>query len=419
MEHYGFSQKRKAAYQNLKNFVNNEHEKFMEEAGIVRRKRNLDEVLLEELSEVSTELDQFLNDMDLGSSKSDEIREEAIKVNLNGVTFPEYDIRGKVLTGDTISNIGFKIKNNRGSSKQVHYKLYVNQGGEKILSIAESDINVMGSTEKLFGPFDLNIKAPIKRFEKHVIVLEVSVNGIKKRINKEIPYYYDTEPKSQQGKPLHLKMASMNLPNESSRRVNTGEKIDNLVYEIESNYPETMNLAFHLSTHNGEDRQKPLIEQISLQKNITVKPYEKIEINCPDIIFDKDKYESQMLKGKVEIRAKVSAFQDFGAYEVADVIVKNSPFIIFLNQDGDAISQTFSEKNLIESNERRSKISGNKGCWVFNLYIQHPVYKGLAHNEDERKEYIAEELLKQILMAHLSEGNYTVLEALNGKNKFR
>src|SRR5699024_2892763 len=155
---------------------------------------------------------------------------------------------------------------------------------------------------------------------------------------------------------------------------------------------------------------------IFLKKDIILKTFEKIEVSSPDIIFTKDQYEAEMLRGKIEIRARLSATDDFGIFELGQVITKNPPLIVFLNQDGESVSETFNNKKLIESDERRSRITGSKGNWDFNLYIQHPSYRRLNVDEDERKEYIAEELLKQTLMVHLSEGNFSVLDALNHEN---
>lgn len=415
LEHYGFN-RRKLAFQNIKNITVDEHEKFMESKGLIKKNRNSNEVLIQELYEVSDELDQLLDNMSLNNTSGNKVEKEAIKIRWDGVSFPDNSVKNKVLMGDTISNIGFKIKNNSGATKAINYKLYIAQSGNEKIILTEGTSNVMGSHENYIGPVDLEINESLERFKKYIILLEVNIKGNKKIIKKEIPFYLDTSPEPIQGSYAHLKITNMDFPDDSSKRVNTNQKISNIRYEIESHYPETMHLGLHLSTHNGEDSQREMIEQIFLKKDIVLKPFEKIEISSPDIIFTKDKYEAEMLRGKIEIRARISATDDFGIFEVGEVITKNPPLIVFLNQDGDSISETFNNKNLIESDERRSKISGSKGNWDFNLYIQHPNYKRLNVDEDERKEYIAEELLKQTLMVHLSEGNYSVLDALNREN---
>src|SRR5699024_10209434 len=374
------------------------------------------EVLVQELYEVSEELDQFMDDMRLNTTPGHKAEKEVIKVRGEGESFRNKNEKGKVLTGDIISDIGFKIKNNSGATRKIDYKLYISQGGKEKLEISEGTFSLTGSSEEYVGAYNFKIDENLERFEKHIITLKVKIKGRKKEIIKEIPFYYDTSPNTNQGKPVHLKISNIDFPNDPSKRVNTHQKISNIKYEIESYYPETMYLGFHLSTHNGEDNQKNMIEQVFLKNDIELKPFEKIEINVPDINFDKEKYVASMLRGRVEIRARLSATEDFGQFEIGEVITKNPPLIVFLNQDGDSIAETFNNKNLIESDERRSLVTGSKGNWDFNLYIQHPNYKRLNNDEEERKEYIEEELLKQRVIVHLNEFNYSMLDTLNGEN---
>jgi hypothetical protein len=89
-------------------------------------------------------------------------------------------------------------------------------------------------------------------------------------------------------------------------------------------------IAFHLSTHDvnlGND----MLESIILKKDIVLEPYDKFELDCPEILFNEDIYEARVNRGKVEIRARISASEDFGEYETADVLSKGSKILVFFN----------------------------------------------------------------------------------------
>jgi C1A family cysteine protease len=118
-----------------------------------------------------------------------------------------------------------------------------------------------------------------------------------------------------------------------------------------------------------------------------------------------------MGKGKIEIRARISAAQDFLHYEMADELSKGSKITVYFNQDPDGIGSTFSDfQSLTDENGKRSDIDNDAdGNLIFNLYIKHPSYERVVDDEENRKEYLAEEMLKQMVRAHIAEGNYSIL----------
>src|SRR5699024_8421582 len=165
--------------------------------------------------------------------------------------------------------------------------------------------------------------------------------------------------------------------------------------------PDTAFLAFNLTTHDGSDPGKRVIDTIFTEQNIILYPYEEKKISCPDIVFTKEPYESSILKGPVEIRSRLAASSNFAEFEIADIISKNPPITVFFNEEGNIVSRTFSEVQMIKSSERRSNIEGSKGNWVFYLYIDHPIYQKVFYDEEARREYIAEEMIKQMIRLHL------------------
>src|SRR5699024_4421555 len=117
--------------------------------------------------------------------------------------------------------------------------------------------------------------------------------------------YYDTSPESRSKTPIYLERLSMTLPNKKSKRVNTNEKITDIQYIVKNESPDTAFLAFNLTTHDGSDPGKRVIDTIFTEQNIILYPYEEKKISCPDIVFTKEPYESSILKGPVEIRSRL------------------------------------------------------------------------------------------------------------------
>ncbi len=406
LEHYGVKRKSKKCFQKLKFEVTNEHKLFMEDLGLFKKKKSEDERLRQELTEISQGLESFFNDINVSSIGSKGPKKEKIDVSWAGMEFPNSK-QDRLYTRDEIKNIKFKIKNNTGSTRKVEYKLRVICRNEEVKTIATSVKEIQGSAEEIFGPFNLVIDSPLVRFEKNFINLEVSFAG--KTITKEIPIYYDITPITTPRHNFLVKNSSMTFPHQDSKRINTNESLKDIKYTIENNTIETAYIAFHLSTHNVE-KSNELLESALIKKDIVLNPYDKIEIDCPDIFFSTDAYESEVGKGKIELRARISAAKDFLNYETAEELSKGSKITVYFNQDPDGIGSTFSDfRMLMDENGKRSDLINEDGNWVFEVYVKHPAYERIADDDEHRIEYLNEEMLKQMVRAHIQEGNFSIL----------
>lgn len=406
LEHYGVKSKARKCYQKLKNEVANQHKLFMEELGFFKKEQSDNEILRRELEEISQSWDNLFSTMNIGNIGNRGPKKEKIIVSWSGLQFPT-SRKGKLYTGDKIDNINFKIKNNTGTKIKIKYKLNVLHGNNVVKVIDTGDFELAGSTEEMIGPFDLLIGPPLVKFEKNILNLEISY--FNKTITKQIPLYYDTEPVQTPQHNFYVRNISMDFPQQESKRVNSNETIKSIKYEIENNTSETAFIAFHLSTHNAE-RSNELIETILLKKDFVLGPYQIIEVDCPDIFFRSDIYESKLYRGKIEIRARISAAQDFGEYETADLLSKGSKITVFFNQDPDGVGSTFSDfRTFTHDSTKRSDAYKEDGNWVFYFYEKHPSYQMIADDEHRRKSFLDEEILKQMIRVHIEEGNYSIL----------
>lgn len=286
------------------------------------------------------------------------------------------------------------------------------------MTITGDNINIKGSSEETIGPFELTIDEPMVKYEKNILKLEVHFTGAKENIVKQIPIYYDITPVKQQGQNFMLNNVSMEFPREDSHRIDSDESITNVKYSIENKSADIAYVAFHLSTHNGEDKSKHMIDSVFINRDIILNPYEKMEIGCPDIIFEQQKYESHIKKGVIEVRARLSASQEFGDYDIAEELSKGSKITIFFNRDEESSRKTFEDIRSLdgvgELNER-SKLEGR----IFIIYLGHPAYQRVMDDDDARREYFIEEMLKQTILIHLKEGAQSILNVYEEEESSR
>ncbi|WP_252502757.1 hypothetical protein [Sporosarcina sp. Marseille-Q4943] len=407
LEHYGFTSKKSKVFQQLKLTVSNEHDTWMEELGYVNRRIAQDENLQNELLEVSTELDEFLTAMDFGGDIDSGNQMPKCQLKWEGIKFPEN--KGNRLTfGDIISDIRFSIKNNYTVPKDFKVRLAIKCENSTLIDLSDTTVRI-GAGEKLtYGPFEFEVNEALKRFKKHSIVLEVFPVRSTKVEKIEALFYYDVEQIVKEQRQFALKLISIELPNENSRRVDTGQRITNIAYKIINNSAHHATLALNITTYMG-DRENDSLENTFLRRDIEVEAHKEVIVHCTDIEFSKEAYEDRILKGPIEIRTTLSAANDFSIYEMGDIICKNPPLVVYLNQEGGFISQTFNDVQMIEGDEYRSYANGKKGDWTFSLYKDHPSYMRIMEDDDLRKEYLIEEMLKQTMRVHLSDGNYSIL----------
>jgi len=410
LEHYGFTNKRSKVFQQLKLTVNNEHDKLMTDLGYVNKKLAQDENLQNELLEVSAELDDFLNTLDLGGDTAPSDKLPKIELKWNGVQFPQ-DKGNNLSIGDKVSNIRFNIKNNYATPKDFQIRLSVKCENSTLLELLDSKIHINSEEIYSSNSYSFEVNSDFIKNKKHAIVLEVFPVKSTKVEKIEVPFYFEalsTVPPHHQHREFSLKLASLKLPSENSKRVNTGERITDISYKITNNSPYQATLALSISTYKGHGENE-LLEKVLTRKDIVINAQSELTIHCPNIEFVKENYEDKILKGPIEIRSILSAGADFGNYETADIICNNPPITVYLNEEGGFINQTFNNVQMLEGDELRSTSDGNKGNWTFSLYKDHPSYLKVIEDEELRKEYLIEEMLKQTLRVHLSEGNHSIL----------
>ncbi|GGM39416.1 hypothetical protein GCM10011351_26960 [Paraliobacillus quinghaiensis] len=406
VEHYGFNT-RKRAYQSLKNLVNTEHRYFMDYLGLGPKKQNRDELLQKEFEEVSNELGKIFDELDINFDGTGET-EKPVEVVWDGVNFPTES--NVVKKGDLVEDIYFKIKNNSGAQQKVSWELYVECDDNVVLKINKDSLNVSEGKEERLGPFDFMVHSPLIPQKKHYVKLKIQLDSTKKIFVKEMPFYYETKPYKRPLQNFNLRNINLIFPNDSNR-VNPNEEITDLKYLIKNNLSTTAYISFHLTTHNAEERNSPRVEDLYMDKSIIIPPNGEKIINCPNILFDSSKYQVIGEKGTVEIRASISATRDFDMYEISEELCRYSRIFVNYNKDGGNGFQLFEEFHLVEEKDgekRKSYLTGDQRGWEFNLNIVHPVYINLEHDETRRKDYIHDEMLKQIVMALLKIDNSTL-----------
>jgi len=409
LQHYGFKNKRLTAYQLLKETVNSEFEEFMEELGLKKKRHSEDEVLRKDFEEISREISEMLSRLDI-EALGEGRKMEPILVRWAGAEFPSNN--SVVTTGDEVKNIRFKIKNNLGTAQKISCALTIMHNENILDTLEEASLLIPPSEEIAFGPYNFTVKQPpLIRYEKLHIALMVKRQSSKGVINKKIVFYYDCMPAPRPEMGLSINIIDMNFPRENSSRVNTNEIITNIKYIIRNRTSETAYIGINIRTHNMESHMREVIQTLYKNRDIIIPPFSEEIINCPDIEFKKEIYESHLSKGIIELRASLSASKRFLKYELGDIIANAPRIKIYFNKnyDGEDVFSLFNS-NSEPDNPRRSYIEDSSGGRRFILNISNPCYLRVKDDEYQRHSYLAEEILKQTICAYIKDSNFSVFE---------
>lgn len=407
LEHYGWKKTNRNEYRLLKGAVVIEHDKFMESIGLGKKLDAEEKRIKDALDRTSSELNQIFAELGV-ESIGEGINYKPVVVMWKGITFPNKN-SNMVSEGDEIKDIKFVIKNNSGQKRKFNILLNVIFENRELLKLFDSNVSVGASSQEMFGPFGFKIKPPLIKHEKMYIQLLVTSLNSNKSIIKKITFYYERKQDARPDLGFTITPITIKFPRNGSKRVNTDEKITNIKYLIKNNTSYKGFIGLHIRTHNMEDENRPVIQTVLKQQEIEIDQFSEIEIDCPDIIFTKETYLTNLEKGLIELRASISASRDFERYEFADEVSHPSKITIYFNRDEEGIS-IFKEKHtMAEEGGPRSLAEQSQGNWMFSINRKHPCYENVKDNDELFDDYLGEEMIRQSLYVYMDTNKYSVV----------
>lgn len=393
-------------FKTLRNFCSQRTNQLFIDWGFKKDKENEDEKLNKLLNEVTEDIQDLLENLGYetlgsGPKKSD------FDVRWQNINYPN-DNTEEVTTNDKIS-FTIRIKNDYYVDKKFEYKLYViNADTKETISEIDSDKIKIESGSVFIKDYIHTVTTETSaRYEANKIILTVKVLGSGKLRKKELIYFYDINKPDNHRENVTLTLHDQCIfPRENSRRVNFGESIENVCYRIENKQNCLLKYRLNVSIHNMEDATHPKILDIGHQTG-EVKPYEEsITPFFEDIIFNEEIYKAYLEKGIVELRARLIANEDNDMYEKGEVITSYY-FKIFLNCDEkNGKLNPFDHATYNEPDNFKRSWSVVGGKKIICLNNGHPAYLDKSENEELQREYIYQEMLKQIVLIYLAEGKY-------------
>lgn len=414
--HFGVSKgKRKTiTYQNLKKYCNMKVRVLLEDWGFIKDKESEDKKLRDKLQQIAEDIQDLFDklgfeDLGKGPQRAD------FDVRWQNIQYPTPNSE-RVTTGD---QIGFtiRIKSSYITDKSLECKLYVEnpQNGDILYTLCSKKFTIKANSVYT-KDFLLKIdETNSVRYTENRIKLVVKVVGSGKEKHKELFYFYDIDKPTNSRETIGLVLHECIFPRQGQRRVNFGECLQNLSYNIENRRNHVLNYRLKVSIHNASDPTCPKIVDVASFTGI-INPFEEeISPKIEKIEFPMDIYSQYLSEGILELRARLIANEGDDEYEKGDRITAYF-FKLFLNCDEkNGKNDAFEIKSVDAPNDyRRSWNTPGTGRSI-SVNIGHVAYLSLQDYPEFQTEYLREQMLKQYVLLYLSEGRYDMFGAVGAE----
>lgn len=405
--HFGVSKgkKRMIAYQDMKNYCNGKFQECMRDWGYIKDKESTNKKLNDEIKSIAEELQSLFDrlrfeDLGKGPQRPDfDVRWQDIHYPVSGTE--------KVTSDDEIA-FSFRIKSSYTNERSFNYKLIVKdpQTGGEISQIQTDKIKIKPNAVRKISCVHKVTKSNSKQHAENRIVLTVKVIGGGKEKTKVLPYFYDIDKPDNSKDTVRLTLHQCDFPVQGSRRVNFGQAIRNICWNIENKRNYDLNYKLNASIHNASDPSCPKIDDVGSWQGV-IPPFEDALVPSPcinEVLFEREKYERYLSEGLLELRARLIANADDPVYEKGDKITFYH-YKIYLNTDeknGKIDSFIPELVNAPERYERSWRTAGNGRSISIN--IGHAAYTNLSEVPDIQHDYLREQMMKQYVLLYLDEG---------------
>lgn len=405
--HFGVSKgKRKTAtYQNLKRYCNTKVRNLLVEWGFIKDKESEDKKLRDKLQKIAEDIQGLFDklgfeDLGKGPQRAD------FDVRWQNIRYPNSNTEC-VSTGHSIS-FSVRIKSSYITDKRFEYRLYVEnpQNGDMVYSICNKKITLKASAI-IVDDFLLDINEETSvRYAENRIKLVVKVIGSGKEKRKELPYFYDIERPINMRETIGVVLHECVFPHQGQRRVNFGEALQNLTYNIDNRRNHTLNYRLNISMHNASDSTCPKIVDVTSFVG-TLKPFEEALTPTIDKIdFPKEVYSQYLTEGVLELRARLIANEDDGEYEKGDKITAYYFKIFFNCDEKNGKNDAFEIKSVDAPGDYRRSWNAPGTGRSISVNVGHIAYLNLQDFPEIQTEYLREQMLKQYVLLYLAENRY-------------
>lgn len=408
--HFGVSkgQKRKKAYQYLKDYVNLKIHDILLSWGDIEDENVENQDIQTELDAVANEIEKEFLQKGVEKLGTGGKKQHNFIIGWQNVHYP-YEVQGKiskkVLAGDTIS-FCITIKNQYLRNAKFEYELSVKgkQSGDLRHTIKHTTTKALATDEIFTESIALMIsEETAERYSENEIIFSVMEKRSKKKRRKKLSFFFECDEVEKEKKNVRLSVA-MQLPHKGSRRVNFGDVIQNIQYHIVNHTPYSLNYMLRVTMHDAADGT--LLSPIANRFD-TIPAYTEADANSiKEVQIDEETYGRTLMQGNLQLKACLVSIDNNELYHAGEEIAHLN-YGLLLNMDEHKGSKLRIELKDAPEDKRRSWYRvGAHNNNVICLNIGHTSYQGVQEFKAPRVIYMNGQVVKQAVCISLHTGSF-------------
>jgi len=408
--HYGFASRRDPAYRELRRTTQQQLDLFMKKLGFRSTQKEENERSKRILNEAKAELDSILNSLGVPGFGSGIVKTSDLSISVIGLNFPGGS--NYVSFGDVISGFKYKLKNKSNQTKTVFVEVFTHGNKanpiETLLTRTKIKVKNRYETKEL----TINIKQGIYPRGKRIgCTLQVTDEKQSKLCERTF-YFFVELPFEPSEEKVSLILSSAVWPRYNSRRVDFGQKISNLLYEIENLTSLPLKLKLKAGTIWAEERER--IDTVS-ETILDLSPFENNQLVIDEVSISEEKY-SEVGRGKMFLRCHAVALEDSQLWEKGERLAESN-VSFYLNMDpryGFFEDPVYSKDGPLKPRSQAEPVEGLQR-WQIRINSTHPAYIDvLRKDEIAQRNYLFEELARQTIYVLLHKNQNDVIRKITG-----
>ena len=392
--HYGFASLHKAPYRLLRQQVQDRFDDFLERLGLKKKGKDPEERMRRALEDAQAELNSILRDLGVPSFGAGIEAKADFAVSVEDLTFPRNS--NYLQTGDLINGFSFSVRNltNTEKSAWVEIETYERDAGviETLHPRRRLDFGQYG--EHKTGPLSTELSGSRYPSRKKIACICKVTDADKKELVRKTFYFHVDLEQQVESELARIGLKSVKWPRAFSRRVDFGEQITSLRYDVENLTGKRMTARVRLRTLWAAEGNTLIDEGLGTW-DVELNPFQSAEVVADPIDISQEAYQD-VGKGQVNLRCHAVAMETTKEWEKGVKLAEHT-MAFFLNTDP---SLGFFEDptEYFEGGPTgpRSAVQSSGRAWKLRINTTPPAFLAAKDDDVRAKNYLFEQMANQI-----------------------
>jgi len=392
--HYGFASRRKAVYRNLRSKCQDHLDIFLQGIGLRKKGGDPDEEAKLAAEEAKADLDDIMSELGIPGFGAGKRKRPNVELRVQDLQFPGES--NSLQFGQSIDGFSYLASNASKEEFSGTIEVYTFERDQgRIETLLQPTFLEISPGKEWTSP-ELRIRVTPKAYPsgKKVGCVAAILDDSKTLVaSRRVFFFVETKPE----RPVELaeiSLRSAEWPRENSRRVDYGQSIKNLRYEVEN--LTGIPMKFRISVRTFWSAEKIDLDSIVLT-DLALGPFGSEILSVESITATREKYE-EVRQGKIIIRCQMVALEETEFWDKGTRLARNdTPF--YLNKDPALGFFEDEEFTPLGPNEPRSKAELVDGVqtWKIVFNTTHPAYLDARQETARLKDYEFEEMVRQTI----------------------